>query len=97
MLGIIVDHKVRPERRQEGLDVIYRNGNAMKSMPGFVSRLTMSASEDGLLVLTTVTVWKSEADFKAWGASPTKKAIPPAAEGLWAVKPQPRFFEVLDD
>jgi heme-degrading monooxygenase HmoA len=95
MLGVIVHHVANEGREFDGMQLIRTAGRAMKGASGFRHRYTM-VSRDDPRKIATVTLWDSHGDFVRWTESEANRAIvrPP---GLWAVKPEQLFFDVVAD
>lgn len=95
MLGIIVHHVANDGRESDGLQLIRTAGRAMKSAEGFKGRYTM-VSRDDRRKIATLTLWDSHDDFLRWTDSEANRVIvrPP---GLWTVKPEQLFFDLIED
>jgi heme-degrading monooxygenase HmoA len=76
MFIVVVDHFCKPDRVDEAIDRIDRNGDQMARLPGFLFRYRMTGTADPLR-MSTVTAWTDAAAYDAWIAK--KRTIDLAA------------------
>ncbi len=93
MIGVLTHHWAKPDRIEAARKLLDGNGQAQSRAPGFVSRQTLIAIADPAKI-TTLVVWKDNAIYDAWRASPERTKAMAGAEQLWAKPPESERFTV---
>lgn len=90
--------QVKEGREQDFIDLWRRRDSFLDDVPGFVSfHLLRGATEQGITLLTSHSVWQSRQAFEAWTRSEAfRKAHAGAgktSEGIYAGPPKLELFE----
>ena len=95
MIAHVAVHWLKAERREQALQRIIKAGEDQRTQPGLVDRRVMVSESDPLKV-TSLSIWRSQADVDVWRKHPLYLA---GREGLgdnWSRPTEHEYFEVVE-
>jgi heme-degrading monooxygenase HmoA len=95
VIAHVAYHWVKAERREAGLQRIIDTGQGQRSQPGLVTRQVFVSTDDPLKV-TSLSVWRSQADIDAWRQHPDYAKGRDGLAENWSRPTEHEFYEVVD-
>ena len=94
MIGVLTHHWTRPDKVNEGRELLNGNGLAQSKAPGFASRQTLYSLTDPTKI-TTLVLWESNEIYDRWRASPERANAMAGAGELWSQPAESERFEAV--